>query len=125
MNRRKFLQSTAALFCAPAIVKAENIMRIAEPKIILPEKKLLGAVDVFVGDFHTARIIDTSPPDSDHIRKRLIVDYNNQVFSKEAIVSHQKVIEAGSLKNEIELQMARKMREMERDIELVMRHART
>lgn len=32
MDRRKFLQGAAALFAAPAIVKAENIMRIALPK---------------------------------------------------------------------------------------------
>lgn len=31
LSRRQFLQSTAALFCAPAIVKAENIMSIWTP----------------------------------------------------------------------------------------------
>lgn len=34
LPRRKFLIGTAAvLFCAPAIVRAENIMRIREPRI--------------------------------------------------------------------------------------------
>ena len=40
MNRRRFLLNSAALFCAPAIVKAENIMRVAEPKILIPDLEL-------------------------------------------------------------------------------------
>jgi len=29
ITRRRFLQGTAALFCAPAIIKADNLMRVA------------------------------------------------------------------------------------------------
>ena len=32
MNRRQFLMGTAALFAAPAIVKAENLMKIVAPE---------------------------------------------------------------------------------------------
>lgn len=32
IDRRQFLQGAAALFCAPAIVKAENIMKIWTPR---------------------------------------------------------------------------------------------
>ena len=42
MNRRKFLLGSSSLFCAPAIVKAENIMSIWVP----PEKH------IYVGDYH-------------------------------------------------------------------------
>jgi len=40
MSRRLFLKGLAGLFVAPAIVKAENIMKIAVPRteIILPEE---------------------------------------------------------------------------------------
>lgn len=40
MNRRNFLQAMLAACAAPAIVKAENIMRI-NPRIITPEATLL------------------------------------------------------------------------------------
>ena len=36
ISRRIFLASSAVLFCAPAIVRAESLMKIAEPKIIMP-----------------------------------------------------------------------------------------
>ena len=52
MNRRQFMQTAATLFCAPAIVKAENIMKIAAPKI-----ETLGSVDVWVSDFHTVDMV--------------------------------------------------------------------
>lgn len=35
IDRRKFILGAASLFCAPAIVKAENIMRVAP--LVLPE----------------------------------------------------------------------------------------
>lgn len=34
LNRRRFIQSATALFCAPAIVHAENIMRISAPEFV-------------------------------------------------------------------------------------------
>ena len=40
ITRRSFLKGTAALFCAPAIVKAENIMKIWTP----PEKQIVTEV---------------------------------------------------------------------------------
>ena len=43
MDLRKFLKGAAALFAAPATVKAEAVMRPWVP----PEKKLLGAADVY------------------------------------------------------------------------------
>jgi len=36
MNRRSFLQSMIIACAAPAIVRAESIMRIAAPKLIMP-----------------------------------------------------------------------------------------
>ena len=36
MNRRSFLQSMIIACAAPAIVRAESIMRIAAPKLIVP-----------------------------------------------------------------------------------------
>ena len=33
ITRRRFLQGTAALFCAPAIVKADHLMKIYVPEI--------------------------------------------------------------------------------------------
>lgn len=74
MDRRKFLKGAAALFCAPAIVKAENIMTIQPPgRIILglaesgrniyhdwhmdELKPLSYSVDVYVSDFHTLRVV--------------------------------------------------------------------
>jgi hypothetical protein len=47
MNRRQFLQGSAALFCAPAIVRAESLMKIWVPdnEIILPSQR-----DIYLGD---------------------------------------------------------------------------
>lgn len=55
MNRRQFLQTSGALFCAPAIVKAENLMKIWVP----PEKKIV--VDVFESDFGTLHLMKRKP----------------------------------------------------------------
>lgn len=55
MTRRQFFQTSAALFCAPAIVKAENLMKIWVP----PEKKII--VDVFESDFGTIHTMPRKP----------------------------------------------------------------
>lgn len=46
MNRRGFLKAILAAGIAPAIVKAENIMRIQPQKIITPESVFSGPVYV-------------------------------------------------------------------------------
>lgn len=43
INRRRFLQGAAALFCAPAILKAESLMRVAPP----PGTRLMGGLYVY------------------------------------------------------------------------------
>jgi len=54
MDRRKFLQGAAALFAAPAIVRAESLMPIYVP----PQNiETLGAVDVYVGEFSTVQVV--------------------------------------------------------------------
>lgn len=54
MDRRQFLQGTSALFCAPAIVKAENIMRVAP--LVVPRQSLTDSIDVYESDWGTRRI---------------------------------------------------------------------
>ncbi len=46
MNRRKFLLGTAGLFCAPAIVRSESLMKIWTPPGVLTYEDLIKARDL-------------------------------------------------------------------------------
>ncbi len=52
MNRRIFIRNTALLFCAPAIIKAENLMKVVKTKegnyIKLPNKRVMGGLNDWI-----------------------------------------------------------------------------
>ena len=103
MDRRRFLQGAATLFCAPAIVKADSLMRIDERPL---RQRLMDGILVWVVDDLAA----------DHIHKTLIGRMNNQVFKKEIHVQHQPAA-AHNINSEVAYQTARKIKEMKRDME--------
>lgn len=107
MTRRTFLKTTGALFAAPAIVKAENIMKIWTPpeqQIILPDEQIVTKPNftldgtmpgdqIYVQDTVTGQVLinehadgrrfSRAVPESDHqlrigIARRGCVDYNNR-----------------------------------------------
>lgn len=61
LTRRSFLRGMLAVAVAPAIVKAENIMRIRplESGLLVPDSELtIGVVQVYVNRFGESRIIE-------------------------------------------------------------------
>lgn len=133
MNRRKFLKGAAALFCAPAIVKAENIMTIQPPGRIMRGissflagptqhdwhmdhlKPIEASIDVYVGDFHTMRVV---PHDQtkNATHRTLVCEDNGNLYREKIVVTSSQPMSAADLDREIRYQIERKAKELERDI---------
>lgn len=85
INRRRFLQGTAALFCAPAIVKAENIMRVVAPKVILPVSvniSVTGLIPddrILLIDPVTGEVLDSEVADSATYKSKIIYEADKEV----------------------------------------------
>lgn len=85
MNRRGFLASMLALAAAPAIVKAENLMKIYVPRdeLILPEPLATG-FDFGNGDFTVEMWVKPSTEQWNHIaqvhKDGVVLEYVNGVL---------------------------------------------
>lgn len=58
MNRRGFLKGMLGLAAAPAIVRAESLMKIAAPKIIVPKEKKILTLSALAADFDGDVVMD-------------------------------------------------------------------
>lgn len=71
MNRRHFLRTAAGvLFVAPAIVRADSLMKVIVP----PKPKLIGSVDVYVSDFHTVNVVPADDGLTEEMLRSLLND---------------------------------------------------
>lgn len=52
MNRRKFLQGATALFCAPAIIKADALMKVSSG-LIIPEQEIYTGNEILTPEMIT------------------------------------------------------------------------
>lgn len=114
MNRRKFL-SLSALFAAPAIVKAESLMKIAAPpQQIWTVDRLptgIGQADVYVSDFF--QIFDV-PRTSDVLRREVTLKVGNILHRKRVQVTGV-IADTPAQSAELRYQTEKKQLEIVRD----------
>lgn len=139
MDRRQFLKGTAALFAAPAIVKAENIMPIwVPPQRVIPHglrEDLTELVyDISPTDTPLLTAIQAAQPApyhvwcvddliSDHHDRTIIAKMGNQIFRKEVHVMNTPSDPRSATR--AAYQTAKKLKEIKRDMEwMLMENAR-
>lgn len=76
MNRRGFLKAAAMIVAAPAIVKAENLMKVwvpPEKKIITPETSVIKISDGILDVGHVFTITGYNNPDGSGPQKFVVL----------------------------------------------------
>lgn len=108
ISKRRFLQSTAALFCAPAIVKAESIMKVVMP----PVRGVISGFDP-VARFEEVDLRRTS----DAIQKTIALREDGRVFRKTITLSSSHAyLTPDQISSEMAFQTARKSQEIVREL---------